>query len=321
MTSTRDQRRGFLEKQYEPGAARRELDHVHQRLNQERFPPGKEIFEDYKVSVFDERIYCLRHSLTVTLPSLKKEDDGFIVFISDRSGKAATSGQRHTIKAPPGKTVNGASSVTIATNYGEQVIQWSFERDEFFTVSSAEAASAAAASASASATSASSSVTTLEANSQLAWHGQIYNIAWAVSNANYTDFNNAAGYILEQRHNNGFGTVTAYVDGLDRAQPGIVFTPPVAGRYLVIVTGHFQGAAAWNTVRLWDGTTEYGEAEVGSLAAGDHVPFTITAILNATAPLVSKNLFLQGRANGGTALNLDTATGGTVGVAFLIQKL
>ena len=130
--SAPSQRRGFLRGDFTPQGVYAELDYVHQVLNGLDFPSGLRIFQDYEATVQDSRIYCLRPGLTIRLPVLRRENDGYVIFIQDRSGDA--SGSPITIQAPPGQVINGAATVTISANYGKKAIQWSFDEGNWFEV-------------------------------------------------------------------------------------------------------------------------------------------------------------------------------------------
>lgn len=126
------QRRGFLGGEYDAQAIYAELDYLHQVLNQLGFPEEVITFSDYNASVFDQRIACKRSGLTIRLPSLGKEDDGWTVFIKDKSGAAASS--NISILPSTGKTIDASTSVSISTNYGYKKIQWDFRDDRFYEI-------------------------------------------------------------------------------------------------------------------------------------------------------------------------------------------
>lgn len=127
------QRRGFLRSgELDAKEIYAELDYIHQVLNALSFPLGERVFLDHSADVFSRRIYCMRPGLTIRLPVLKKEDDGWVIFIQDRSGEAATS--NITITAPAGKLINASATSSITSAYGKKLIQWDFEEGKYFEI-------------------------------------------------------------------------------------------------------------------------------------------------------------------------------------------
>lgn len=128
---TIQQRRGFIRSEFSEKDVYGELDYVHQTINGLAFPFGDRKYQDYNATVFDRRIYAMR-GITIRLPVLRSEDEGWTLFIQDRNGTAASSNV--TIIPPPGKTINGASSKVISTNYGKVAIQWDAEAGNYFEI-------------------------------------------------------------------------------------------------------------------------------------------------------------------------------------------
>lgn len=130
---TASQRRGFFrDGNFTPQSVYAELDYVHQVLNSLNSPIGTRVFSDYVASSKDQRIYCLRSGLTIRLPVLRQENDGYILFVQDRSGEAASG--NITIQAPPGFLINGQSTSVISTNYGKKAVQWDASEGNWFEV-------------------------------------------------------------------------------------------------------------------------------------------------------------------------------------------
>jgi hypothetical protein len=128
----RTQKRGFIKETFNVREVNGEIDYLHQRLNELGFPLEEKILTDYTASVADDRIACMRPGLTIVIPLLKEDDDGWVLFIKDKSGEAGTS--PITLSFPPGITCEGATTLTISSNYGSRTIQWDFKEQEFFQI-------------------------------------------------------------------------------------------------------------------------------------------------------------------------------------------
>jgi hypothetical protein len=74
----------------------------------------------------------MRGGVTIVIPLLKEDDDGWTLFIKDKSGVAGS--QNITIAFPPGILCEGFPTLLIATNYGSKRIQWDFKEQEFFQI-------------------------------------------------------------------------------------------------------------------------------------------------------------------------------------------
>lgn len=127
MTS---QRRGFVKEGFGFREVNAELDFIHQVLNALNYPIPEKVIKNYVASVADRRISCMRAGITITLPSLGEDDDGWLIFIQDRSGDATAS--PITVLPPKGVLIRGATSATISTDYGSQSLQWDFGENQFF---------------------------------------------------------------------------------------------------------------------------------------------------------------------------------------------
>lgn len=129
-----NQRRGFIRREWSPGEVYAELDYIHQILN--GFTPPKQLFQDYQVTVYDTRLACMQPALTLRLPVLRQEDDGWTIYIQDRSGDAAVA---ISIIAPPGFLINNTTAptqtVTLTTAYQGKTIQWDFKNNAYYEIS------------------------------------------------------------------------------------------------------------------------------------------------------------------------------------------
>ncbi len=131
--SAPSQRRGIVRREFSPQDIYAELDYIHQVLN--GFDPPKQVFVDYDVTVYDTRISCMKPSLLLRLPVLREEDDGWVIYIQDRSGDAAVT---TSITAPPGKLIHrttaSAQSVSLTTAYQGIKIQWDFKNNAYYEI-------------------------------------------------------------------------------------------------------------------------------------------------------------------------------------------
>lgn len=109
-----------------------ELDNIHRIMNLFAMPPGKNVFEDYALTGQDRRIYCMRSGINLRLPVLREIDHGLIIFIKDKSGLAGSSSI--VITPQPGADIEGASSLSISTNFGKYYLQWDFMEGSYFLV-------------------------------------------------------------------------------------------------------------------------------------------------------------------------------------------
>lgn len=123
-----DQRKSYAQDRSGIG----ELDQLYKNANEINFPKDTRIQKDYTATVDDRRISFLQPGLTLTLPSLNDSADQFLLFVIDKSLEAGTTAQ--TILPNTGKTIGGATSLSISTNGGFYWLQWDAPLDEWFRV-------------------------------------------------------------------------------------------------------------------------------------------------------------------------------------------
>lgn len=132
------------------------------------------------------------------------------------------------------------------------------------------------------------------------WSGYHDNTClWTKSGASFGDYSNDASCTLTQVTNRNFGTVTT----LGASQPGITFTPPRIGAYLVMARIGAAGSVNQESYvwQLTDGTTVISDAQLttkGSAGSNYITPVTMSGVYNA-ASLSSVTLKVQGFAGSG----------------------
>lgn len=124
------QRRGYVD---DP-SQNAELNEIYKATN--AFQKDKKIFANYTASFQDRRVSFMNRGLTLTLPAIHKEADGYIIFISDKSGEASLANQ--TVQANTGKqigTTSGlVSSIIMSSNYGFLELQWDQLKDTWYQI-------------------------------------------------------------------------------------------------------------------------------------------------------------------------------------------
>lgn len=145
------------------------------------------------------------------------------------------------------------------------------------------------------------------------WSGYLLatDASWSTTSSTFADFGAGSSISLTQRTNRNFGTVAVAGSSL----PGITFTPPRVGRYLVTASGSYTNTGNNSqVVRLTDGTTVLASGVYDTIpTAGAARGFTLVGIYDA-ANLSAVTLKLQGARNGGTmslSTALNIAAGGT----------
>lgn len=146
-----------------------------------------------------------------------------------------------------------------------------------------------------------------------------------VSNWNFTTTasfadptsNSANGNDVVVVEDNGLGTVTSYASGA-RKLPGIVFTPPTAGRYRIHADVQLAFGLAGGAIgfQLYDGTTYGGSAAINGNIA---VPFSLDAIFNLSN--VSTTVRIVARLSGAASVPITSSGLGMPMIYWSIEKI
>jgi hypothetical protein len=149
-------------------------------------------------------------------------------------------------------------------------------------------------------------------NAWSGYHDSPNQNSFSRASSSYGDFANGvdASMALTQVNNSNFGTVTGYgASSGTSALPGIVFTPPSTGLYVVKASMTFNIPTGNHVcgVRLTDGTTIIDGQDVYQANGQTYFAVTLTGILNITS-LASKTIKLQAASDTGVSINL---TGGS----------
>lgn len=119
------------------------------------------------------------------------------------------------------------------------------------------------------------------------------NCSWTRTNTAYGSFGQGgASCALHERYNRNFGSVTSELStGQD--SPGIVFTPPRSGRYLVTAVFPANAGTTGQSMnwRLWDGTNQLANATYNNTPTA---ALTLSGIFNSTGASVT--IDIQGKA-------------------------
>lgn len=117
------QRLNVLRPEYNVDRVNQELDHVHKQINERNSPFTRLVRSNTVINFGDRRVGIAEKGLTLTLPVLRVADQGLRFYFKDRTGDATAN--PHTILPSTGKTIDGASSDTIGTDYASQEYEWS----------------------------------------------------------------------------------------------------------------------------------------------------------------------------------------------------
>lgn len=132
--------------------------------------------------------------------------------------------------------------------------------------------------------------------------------AFARTNTAYGAFTADGTCTLTEQYNRNFGTVTTAGASL----PGVIFTPPRIGRYLVCAVFQAQGAANDQIigVRMTDGANVLASqlAKMPASASGQIHPMTLCSIYNASTVSSSTTISLEGKATSSSVTVTGNAT-------------
>lgn len=130
--------------------------------------------------------------------------------------------------------------------------------------------------------------------------------AWTTSSASFADPAADASCTFTERTNRNFGTVTSAGSKL----PGIVFTPPSAGRYYVCALAQASNSTSSNysAYSLTDGTTEIAQ---GSSRYPNIVSMPICGIYNVSA-VASITIKIQFKSIAGGNATIDGASSNAI---------
>lgn len=105
----------------------RELDHIHNNLNLLQLLEFKVVAENYTLTQQDKVVVLTQPSLTIKLPRIISQQEGWYCIIKDESGSAG-----HTIETIGDVNIDGSSTLSISTNYGVKHIY--FRNEQYYTL-------------------------------------------------------------------------------------------------------------------------------------------------------------------------------------------
>jgi len=132
---------------------------------------------------------------------------------------------------------------------------------------------------------------------QYSWSGYFDTAAsWSLTSTSYIDFTASGTPNLTQRTNNGFGTVAK----ADSSLPGIKFTPPSVGQYVVCMSPaiYVGNVTTTNSIQMTDGTNVISTIFSYQSSTNNLVNNLICGIINITSSS-SVTIKLQGKAASG----------------------
>lgn len=144
---------------------------------------------------------------------------------------------------------------------------------------------------------------------------------WNATGSGYADPSAIATCGFFETSNRNFGTVTSLLSSTNKL-PGIIFTPPRLGRYLVKASGLLScsTSGAFGSAQLTDGTNVYDRMQMRASATNAYGSATLVGIMDVTS-LSSKTLKIQMASSSGTC-GFDPGNGATTyGVNWVVMEL
>lgn len=106
---------------------------------------------------------------------------------------------------------------------------------------------------------------------------------WTTTSSTYADPSADTSCTLVERQNRNFGTVTSA--GGANSLPGLTFTPPRVGRYMIIASVITKGSATGegNSMKLTDGTNTFDTMSWTVAASGHYTTQILQSIFNVSS--------------------------------------